>query len=463
MDLTSIMRSYLLILLVLLFCFDGVLCSLVAKRANLSSKRDAVGGIRAGDRFYFPGGFESHDYLPTSIVDIYNITSGEWEEPIYLSEPRGFVSTAVIGDNIYFVGGTRILNCALLYNMTLSVYERIGCGPTVRTPIQVSNHDSTVTVLGYFSADFFSTNTSEWYHYPNLTSWMQNIVGGITVVHENLVIGLGGVNVTTSAPLHDAWIFDTSTQEFTIFEDATVMDIVNYQFNFVVAHGRIVIYTNTTWFSHQFGTTEWLENSILAANRVAILPDVLFIFNGFGYFIYNWANGDLTWSDWKVLVETDRVFVFENQIVLVINNTLQIYEGGVWTVRSNAGVSAVAARWEDKYIFASPDFKIRIYFSSTKNFIVSTANLGSSVDTIIPFDANRVVFFMTNLSAITYYYDSDRLGNFTVVSMKGQARIGTDIIDFDSLRVWVNLGAFASVVSFGVQAPTKQSSDNFWQ
>ncbi len=235
-----------LLILFVLYCSSLVATNnIITKQTQLSAKRDGVGGIQVADQFYFAGGFELHDYIPTNIVEIYNTTSGEWEEPIYLQEPRGFISTAVIGQNIYFIGGTRVLYCTALYNSSLHQYEDIGCGPTVRKiPGQITNQNATVTILGSFSVDLYNITSKQWYNFPKLTSWMQNISSGFSLIHENLIIGVGGFNATTQDLINDAWIYDTSKDELTVFSNAiTTLNTLNKNFRFTVANGRVGIFT----------------------------------------------------------------------------------------------------------------------------------------------------------------------------------------------------------------------------
>eukprot|EP00029_Vermamoeba_vermiformis_P008541 TRINITY_DN4030_c0_g1_i1.p1 TRINITY_DN4030_c0_g1~~TRINITY_DN4030_c0_g1_i1.p1 ORF type:complete len:102 (+),score=9.90 TRINITY_DN4030_c0_g1_i1:319-624(+) len=85
----SLKIQFAVIILVILINSLITTGDLISKREQLSSRREGVGGIRVEDRFYFAGGFEFNDLAPSKIVDIYNISSGEWQDPIYLDEPRG--------------------------------------------------------------------------------------------------------------------------------------------------------------------------------------------------------------------------------------------------------------------------------------------------------------------------------------------------------------------------------------
>jgi hypothetical protein len=342
------MPSCQLILFVLILYCNGSFSDLIAKRAYLSSKRDAVGGIRVDDRFYFAGGFEYNDYVATDIVDVYNITSGEWEEPLRLSQPRGFISSAVIGDNVYFIGGiTQFSNCSLIYNTTLHNYEQIGCGPAVVNSIQVSTHNSIVTFLGSFSADFFNIASKEWYYIHALTSRMQEISNGITVTHENLIIGIGGVNTTTLERLFDAWIFDIQTSETIVFSNVTTLNELSPVFKFSTGLGKIVFFTSDRYFVHQFGTTQWHERPMANIFLSAALSDVVLLVNSTGVIVYDPSAGDEKWTAETV----DNIFPFETQVAFGKRDSILVYETGVWTEISLGGPIILAERWFDKQVF----------------------------------------------------------------------------------------------------------------
>jgi hypothetical protein len=458
------MPSCQLILFVLILYFNGSFSDLIAKRAYLSSKRDAVGGIRVDDRFYFAGGFEYNDYVATDIVDVYNITSGEWEEPLRLEEPRGFISTAVIGDNVYFIGGTRQLNCTALYDTTLHMYLHIGCGPTVRKPVQVANHNSMVTALGSFSADFYDVVSGTWSYFPNLTTWMQSTVSGITLVHENLIISIGGVNSTTLDPIYDGWIFDITTEELTVYKNViTVKLILPLSINYEVANGKLVIMHSNGQSDriivYQFGTNEWREKFISLPQRAAILPDVIFVFSASGYNVYNWTSNEATWTEWFTTEPNTHILTFDNQVVLVKGEQLRIYQAGQWTERIISASVTMTARWNDKYILYAHAANLRIYFSTTMTVQTMAPTL-SDVSSIVPFDTNRVVFFFTDKYASIYSYSTDVLSARQPINMLGGVRVGTDIIEFSSRSVWINLVDKLTVANFNLALPGGILHDN---
>eukprot|EP00029_Vermamoeba_vermiformis_P010127 TRINITY_DN526_c0_g2_i7.p1 TRINITY_DN526_c0_g2~~TRINITY_DN526_c0_g2_i7.p1 ORF type:complete len:1042 (-),score=152.68 TRINITY_DN526_c0_g2_i7:28-3153(-) len=435
------MSSYLVILLVIILLLHVTTGDIIPKREQLSSRRDAVGGIRVEDRFYFAGGFEFNDIVPSKIVDIYNITSGEWEEPIYLEEARGFISTAVIGENIYFVGGTQYLNCSSLYNTTTHQYDNIGCGPTVRRVTQqLSTHNSTVTVLGAFSVDFYDITSNTWYYKPKLTSRMQNIFGGITAVHENKVFGIGGINTTTLDSIFDAWIYNTDTDEITVLGNVTTRAIINLSFGFAVAHNRVVIYISDRYFLHEFDTTEWREElTDLAINNAVILSDYVFLFDSSTkYIMYEWNT---TVQTHKTMGTAMDVYAFEDQVVIRQASVLNVFEAGQWTtVETNVLGYYQAVRWFDKYAFTTSALKLQLYDSKTKTVTNMSPNT-ASVSSLLPFDETRLIFFSSVGIGKVYIYNlaNDSISDVIFVGMSSGSLIGTDIVSLSGGSVWIDL------------------------
>ena len=439
-----------LILLVFIFQSYLIFGDLITGRAKLSSKRDSVGGIQVGDKYYFVGGYEMNDLISSNKIDIYNTISNEWETPILLDEPRGFISTAVVGENIYFIGGTTYSDCVVLYNTSTHNYEQIGCGPTIRTPTQISNHNSTITVLGSFSADFYDVTNKNWYHSEKLTAWMQDIANGITVIHENLIIGVGGVNVTTLERFYDAWIYDTNTNEFTIFKDITTINTLNPSFGFTVAHNKLVIFTSDRYISHQLGTNDWRENFMGGIYQAVILPNHLFLFNSTGFTFYDWSTREANWS-----TNTNvQMLVFENQIVLMSSGIFNIFDGTQWTYLSSSTAIGISSRWINKYVLYSSDINLRLYDSQSKD-ITTLPLVLSNIRSIIPFDNDTLVIFNYNQDAIIYTVSNDTLSMVTSTGVFGDMLIGRDIISFVNSKIWVNL----SVVQPGIPNPSLQSTD----
>jgi hypothetical protein len=428
------MNRLLWVILVLHVCLSAVGGDLILKREQLSSRRDAVGGIRAGDRFYFAGGFEYNDNVATDIIDVYNIKSGEWEEPLRLEEPRGFIASAVIGENIYFVGGAKRINCSMLYNTTLHSYEQIGCGPTVGTVIRVSRFNSIVTFLGSFSADFFNIASKEWYYIHELTSRMQEISNGITVTHENLIIGIGGINTTTLERLFDAWIFDTQTNETIVFSNVTTLNELSPVFKFSTGHGKIVIFTSDRYFVHQFGTTEWRESHMENATQAVILSDVIFIINASGFIIYDPSTRVETWTNQII----SGVYAFENQVVLNTGVALRVYEVGVWTEILFAQPNLLAVRWFDNYLFQQDGYLLRLYNSQTKTVTQLTPIL-FNVYSMFAVNETIVAIFTTRGEFLTYDLETDSLSPSRALNMRGDFIIGSDIISLPYQAVLINL------------------------
>ncbi len=82
--------------------------------ARLSVARSAIAAIAAGGKVFFAGGRlhgggTGTPDLNFSTVDIYDTATGTWSVAS-LSEPRAFVSAAVLGNKVFFAGGERGAN-----------------------------------------------------------------------------------------------------------------------------------------------------------------------------------------------------------------------------------------------------------------------------------------------------------------------------------------------------------------
>src|SRR5690349_1814823 len=83
---------------------------------NLSLARRGMGIATAGNKIFFAGGFDDHDF--TSSMDIYDITSNSWTITS-LSEKKGFITTAVSGNKIFFAGG----DLGYIYSSKVEMYD----------------------------------------------------------------------------------------------------------------------------------------------------------------------------------------------------------------------------------------------------------------------------------------------------------------------------------------------------
>jgi Kelch motif len=71
--------------------------------AQMSQARGFLAGAAAGDDIIFGGG-EITGYFPTSTVDIYNIKTGAWSSDA-LSVGRSFLAATAVGNLVFFGGG----------------------------------------------------------------------------------------------------------------------------------------------------------------------------------------------------------------------------------------------------------------------------------------------------------------------------------------------------------------------
>jgi hypothetical protein len=75
---------------------------------QLSIARYGIAAIAAGNKVYFAGGRSLSLDSPSSRIDIYDVVSNTWSIA-QLSEPRLNTSTATVGNKIMFAGVTRFI------------------------------------------------------------------------------------------------------------------------------------------------------------------------------------------------------------------------------------------------------------------------------------------------------------------------------------------------------------------
>ncbi|MBS1598594.1 MAG: IPT/TIG domain-containing protein [Bacteroidetes bacterium] len=93
--------------------------------AQLSEARDFLAGAGAGDKILFGGGdiyYSNSGNIFSNVVDIYNTTSGTWTTS-QLSERRGYLAAAAMGNKIVFAGGLKAASPDALPTATVDIYD----------------------------------------------------------------------------------------------------------------------------------------------------------------------------------------------------------------------------------------------------------------------------------------------------------------------------------------------------
>jgi predicted Ser/Thr protein kinase len=411
----------------------AVYSQVTIEKTRLSSPRTAVSSIQSENKIYFVGGFEYHDDIATNKIEIFNTINNTWEEPIKLpTTGRGFVSPAKSGPNLYFVGGVAYENCTKIYSSETHSYEWIGCGPTLRTTKQLSFHNNVLTALGSFSADFYNTLTHTWNNSAVLTSWMQNLYSEISFVHEDLVVGVGGVNRTTLDLFHGAWIFNSSTNEISVF-DAIVINDTSVDFNFTVMHNTVAVWSADWCLLHRLGSSEWFEEKINGIKSVLTLGYETFIITSGGFTVFDWTSGAS-----NTTTNTDQIlhaFSVSDQIVLITSDRMAIYDGN-WSYLTVPKMYIIAPYFGQYILMDGLNF--HVYNPATKS---TTQQTGAflSVVSIVAVDSTTFTAFTKGGDRIIFEDGTaTNYGAYEPIFV-GQFAIGRDIIDLNNLRVWINM------------------------
>jgi hypothetical protein len=422
---------------------------LLVNATRMPFSRTAMSSIQVENRIYFVGGFEMHDEIASNKIEVFDINTKKFIQQLELPAARGFVSPAVIHPNLYFVGGRSTYNCPLLWDATthnyISVSTPPNCGSTVRTPLQVSMHNSKLTVLGRFSADFYLVDTSTWYYSEKLTSWMQNLAGGVTIVHEDLIVGVSGFNISSKQQYKGAWIFNSTPEELQTFNNVTTVDAAVQSRNFSVASGTIAIWTSDRFFVHHLGTSMWHETLANDIMDVISLPDTTFVVDKNGYWQFSWQNNSVE----RIPIENVlSAFGVIEQFVLLRTNEALVYDG-TWTsiTTTITSVKSVTLWFDSFLIWTGPSV---LFYKSTNRTILDSSLTLTGIVAVRAFDEQTFLYFQQSGQIIVNTFSSN--GNIVSNTIDWQkppgqlvAVIGRDIVDFEGNRVLINLTTGASL------------------
>lgn len=406
------------------------------EKTFMSSKRIAASSIQADQKIYFVGGYEYSDLIATDKIDVYNTANKTWEKPLKLPSPRAYVSPVKSGSTIYFAGGFTQENCTKLYSPETHNYEwTTGCGSTVLSAKQLSVHNDILTVLGNFSADFYDMKNNNWTHSEELTSWMQRVSMGVLFVHEDIIVGIGGLNHSTLDPYSGAWVFNSTTKKLSTFNDVTTLSKTNLDFNFTLTSDTISVWLEDRYLLHRIGSSEWLEvmdNDII---YVATLDHETFIVKSSGFGVYDWNNhaSNMTVDSRQIY----NVFTVSNQIVLCKNDSLAIYDG-TWTyVPMDLPIQRAAPSFGQYILY---DGVLFFYYNPATKTVTALTGGFLQIGSIVAIDSTTFTAF-TSSGAYRVLFENGIATRYGVEypAMDGQFAIGRDVIDPKSGNVWANV------------------------
>ncbi len=203
---------------------------------NLSEAKEQMGSVVYGSKVYFGGGGGPNLILfdVLNVVEIYDLTTGEWTQE-HLSIPRQFTAAGAVGGKVFFAGGINFLN--------FEHYSRV---------------------------DIFDTLTQVW----TTAELPEQKFDVAAVTYGDRVFFAGGVNLATGINSAAVDIYNTSTGEWTtalLSEPGAVRAVVSgTKLVFVGASSMDIYNTATaTW------TTENLPDARLFSGVAAVGNQIL--------------------------------------------------------------------------------------------------------------------------------------------------------------------------------------------
>ncbi len=416
---------------------------LITATTYISTHRSAMSSLQVDDKIYFVGGYEMHDMIPSKQIDVFDTSSKSLVQTLLLPEARGFVSPARIHPRLYFIAGRTSKNCPSFWNPTTLNYETTPtCGSTVRTPVQLSIHNSKLTVLGSFSADFYDIGTSTWSNSTKLTDHMQQLAGGNTIVHEDLIISVGGFNITSKEQYHGAWIFNSTSYDLQLFNNVTTWNTSTsaQTRDFRVAYNTVVIWLADRAFVHRLGTSNWLELPTTSPFEAVSFADVTFVVDHSGFWQIDWQNST------SERIQVDGLlsaFGVNDQFVILKAGETLVYDG-TWTSTSNqlAAVTSTTPYFNRQLIYNGNTI---YYYDSTAKTVTSVLTSSATITAVLAIDdATFVVVRNTTIVWIVYLPPEASSSissqvSFTTTPSPDLTVVGRNIINLAQGYVWVNL------------------------
>lgn len=292
--------SIIKLLFGLLFCllhFSNA--EVIFNTTRISSARDGLSLVEAGSDLYFVGGLEYHTTIATDVIEVFDLTNRTWKNPLTLPSKRAFVTPVVIDPHIYFVGGFEYVNPPYVFDPVKQEFLiDHGQGPTVSYPESISIHESTLTVMGIYSVDFLDLTTRKWNHSAELTSVKMNLFDSAFFTYEDIVVIIGGTNVTSNELISTAWIYNRTTDYLDVFPAALTLPFSFPAFEFSVTNRIISIWTEKgSVVLHQLGSRDWHQleiDSIEGITNIFSSQTVTFIFKEEAYIEFFWSNTSLS-------------------------------------------------------------------------------------------------------------------------------------------------------------------------
>jgi hypothetical protein len=379
------------------------------KKIQLSSKRAFFSTIQVEDRIFFIGGFERNDFIASKTIDVFNLTSKVWEPSLNLTTPRGWISPVVLGPRIYMAGGFSYTNVPLKLDTANNTFTSAGLtsGPTVRRPLRISLHNTTLTVIGYFSVDFMETTNNQWTHNEELTNVMSQHFDTTTIALRNFVFVMGGTSINTQQPSTSIWVINSPSSspiEFQNVFPSSTTDFVSSWFDEV--HGAVVIHFTNRCFVYHVSNQTWYQRETAnnTISSVSFLNRTMVFFSD-GYWTINWHSMSETWTP---LNQISFAFTIADQLVYCSSNQVSIVTSSTNATQFiNFGTPSLEiAMSSSVHILANSTGAIFMYYSNTKLLVLEIDTLTFTPLKIFRANDNLVYIVGDATSRIIFALDS---------------------------------------------------------
>ncbi len=383
---TLLPRDSMHVLFVIILLIGLAACELGHKTIELPRWRSSFSMVQYDNKIYMPGGYLSPS-APTNTIEILNIDSLEWEEPLLMPEERAVVTPILVGSRLVLAGGLKDGTRFQHWNPYYKTVVEFGRLPTVRNNGEGSFHFKTKSIFidnaGFI--DIFDHSTLSWDNTQDLLELTQTVgVQLVKVVDDQIWI----VRARSAwlDPLQYVWSYNVTSKN--VFNYSAPVFPLNDEIRITRCGNGFVLF----WTSRGVlgalnpATADWnnitLEiGSISAVNSIGSL---VLIDNGLEMQIHSFEIPSLNGVQ----------ILFDNQTAYRTSFTLQdkvvyVMPSGEWivfnstlakTIQSPGALGTVISsfKWkEDLQLLA--DLSNLITYSSTSDSIniVPTSGLGS--------------------------------------------------------------------------------------
>jgi hypothetical protein len=258
--------------------------------------------MQAGDKVYIAGGFLFNDYVGSKEIDIFDLSTKQLNGKMPMNHSRGDITTLTESPNIYFVGGRNYINRPLVYSTDVHDFEETSeMGSTVRNlftgyVMQLSIYQSTLVVIGDYSADFYNLTSETWRSNEELTRIMTNVTKSCIKVAGRYIYIIGGRNVNTGSRSLTLSVYDIQTDSVIDQQDVLPDDTDTSTAECAVdTMEDVMVYKKRTYFvAYQIESRQWFRIDLPEVLQSVTIANTTFVFNSTSFYWINWQTGDKT-------------------------------------------------------------------------------------------------------------------------------------------------------------------------